>query len=152
MAKEVQMSIKMEAELRDQFIAVAAAMHRPAAQIVRELMRAYILRHETPNAETLAAIEAVERGGEYLCQCQRFLPEDGRLTPLRVLHTGNQFKKDFKHAKHRGKNMAQLRTVINLLLTGQALPRQLNDHPLKDQWKDYRDLHIEPVKKKPIRN
>jgi len=32
MAKEVQMSIKMEAELRDPFMAVAAALHRPAAQ------------------------------------------------------------------------------------------------------------------------
>ncbi len=62
MAKEVQMTIKMEPELHDQFMAVAAAMHRPAAQIVRDLMRAYIARQEVPNEETLAAIEAVERG------------------------------------------------------------------------------------------
>jgi predicted DNA-binding protein len=62
MSKEVQMSIKMEAELREQFMAVAAVMHRPAAQIVRELMRSYIARQELPNFETLAAIEAVERG------------------------------------------------------------------------------------------
>ncbi len=62
MTKEVQMSIKMEAELRDQFMAVAATMHRPAAQIVRDLMRSYIRRQETPNTETIAAIEAVERG------------------------------------------------------------------------------------------
>ena len=62
MAKEVQMSIKLEPELRDEFAALAQAMHRPAAQIVRELMRAYIARHTMPNAETIAAIEAVERG------------------------------------------------------------------------------------------
>lgn len=62
MAKEVQMSIKMEPELHDQFMAVAAAAHRPAAQIVRDLMRSYIARQETPNAETIAAIEAAERG------------------------------------------------------------------------------------------
>jgi predicted DNA-binding protein len=42
MSKEVQMSIKMEAELRDEFMAVAAQRHRPAAQIIRELMRLYI--------------------------------------------------------------------------------------------------------------
>lgn len=60
--KEVQMSIKMEPELRDQFMVAAAAMHRPAAQIVRELMRAYIARHESPNAETIAVIDAAERG------------------------------------------------------------------------------------------
>ena len=62
MSKEVQMSIKMESELREQFMAVAAVMHRPAAQIVRELMRSYIARQELPNSETIAAIEAVERG------------------------------------------------------------------------------------------
>lgn len=62
MTKEVQMSIKMEPELRDQFMAVAAGMHRPAAQIVRDLMRSYIQHQEMPNAETVAAIEAVERG------------------------------------------------------------------------------------------
>lgn len=62
MSKEAQMSIKMEAELHDQFMAVAASEHRPAAQIVRDLMRAYIARQELPNAETNLAIEAVERG------------------------------------------------------------------------------------------
>ncbi|MHB1765836.1 MAG: CopG family ribbon-helix-helix protein [Gammaproteobacteria bacterium] len=62
MAKEVQMSIKMEAGLRARFMAVAASSHRPAAQIVRELMRSYVERQEIPNAETLAAIDAVERG------------------------------------------------------------------------------------------
>ena len=62
MTKEVQMSIKMEAELRDQFMAVAATMHRPAAQIVRDLMRLYIARQETPNAATIAAMEELEQG------------------------------------------------------------------------------------------
>lgn len=62
MTKEVQMSIKMEAELRDQFMAVAATMHRPAAQIVRDLMRLYIARQETLNAATIAAMEELEQG------------------------------------------------------------------------------------------
>lgn len=42
MTNETQMSIKMEPELRDQFMAVAAAHHRPVAQIIRDLMRLYI--------------------------------------------------------------------------------------------------------------
>ena len=62
MTKEVQMSIKMEPELRDQFMVVAAAMHRPAAQIVRDLMRFYIARQEVPNAITSNAIEELEQG------------------------------------------------------------------------------------------
>ena len=62
MTKEVQMSIKLESELRDQFMAVAAATHTPAAQILRQLMRGFIARHETPNAITRAAIEELEQG------------------------------------------------------------------------------------------
>lgn len=61
MTKEVQMSIKMEPELRDRFMAVAAAMHRPAAQIVRELMRFYIARNETPNVLTTDTIRKARR-------------------------------------------------------------------------------------------
>jgi predicted DNA-binding protein len=63
MAKEVQMSIKMEAELRDQFMTAAANRHRPAAQIVRDLMRWYIeQQNETPNAVTIAAMQELDEG------------------------------------------------------------------------------------------
>ena len=62
MSKEVQMSIKMEAELHDRFMALAASEHRPAAQIVLDLMRSYLARQELPNAETNSAIESVECG------------------------------------------------------------------------------------------
>ena len=58
-------------------------------------------------------------------------------------YTG-QFKRDIKLAEKRGKNMNKLRDVIGLLLAGQALPRELGDHPLKGEWKPRRDLHIEP--------
>ena len=63
MAKEVQMSIKMESELRDRFMAVAADRHRPAAQIIRDLMRFYIADSETPNALT-AETHRKSREGE----------------------------------------------------------------------------------------
>jgi mRNA interferase YafQ len=49
-----------------------------------------------------------------------------------------------KLAQKRGKDIAKLRDVIGLLLAGKPLPRQLNDHPLKGEWKPSRDLHIEP--------
>ncbi len=62
MTKEVQISIKLEPELRDQFMAVAAATHTPAAQILRQLMRGFIARHETPNATTIAAMQELEQG------------------------------------------------------------------------------------------
>ena len=62
MAKEMQMSIKMEPELHAEFMAVAAATHTPAAQIVRQLIRSFIVRHKTPNATTIAAMQAADRG------------------------------------------------------------------------------------------
>ena len=62
MSKEVQMSIKMEPELRDQFMAVAADRHRPAAQIIRDLMRLYIADSENPNALTAETIRKSRRG------------------------------------------------------------------------------------------
>ena len=64
MAKDVQMSIKMEPELRDQFMAVAAGRHRPAAQIIRDLMRLYIANNETPKALTAETLRKSDRGEE----------------------------------------------------------------------------------------
>ncbi len=62
MTKEVQMSIKMEPELRDRFMAAAANHHRPAAQIIRDLMRRYIADSETPNALTTETLRKSDRG------------------------------------------------------------------------------------------
>ena len=56
MAKEGQMSVKMEQELRDQFMAVASDRHRPAAQIIRDLMRVYIADSKAPNTLTISAL------------------------------------------------------------------------------------------------
>ena len=55
-----------------------------------------------------------------------------------------QFRRDVKLAEKRGKDMKKLRHVIGLLLAGEALPRELGDHPLRGPWKPRRDLHIEP--------
>jgi len=46
-AKEAVFTVKLESELRDAFVAEAAAVHQPASQLVREFMRAFIRsRHE----------------------------------------------------------------------------------------------------------
>lgn len=47
MPKESVFTMKLEPELRDEFMAEARAAHRPASQVVRELMRDFIRRqHE----------------------------------------------------------------------------------------------------------
>ncbi|MRD48826.1 antitoxin of toxin-antitoxin stability system [Caenimonas koreensis] len=42
MTKEAVFTMKLEPELRDQFMAEAEAAHRPASQVVRQLMRDFI--------------------------------------------------------------------------------------------------------------
>ena len=44
MAKEAVFTMKLEADLRADFMAETDALHRPASQVVRELMREFIER------------------------------------------------------------------------------------------------------------
>ena len=44
MSKEAVFTMKLEPELRDQFMAEAEASHRPASQVLRELMREFVER------------------------------------------------------------------------------------------------------------
>jgi antitoxin component of RelBE/YafQ-DinJ toxin-antitoxin module len=62
MSKSIQMSIKMESDLHEQFMAVAASFHTPAAQLVRHLMRRFIADSETPNTITIAAMQSADKG------------------------------------------------------------------------------------------
>lgn len=62
MSKNVQMSIKMESELHDEFMAAAAITHTPAAQLVRQLMRKFIAQQQQPNAVTIEAMQAADKG------------------------------------------------------------------------------------------
>ncbi|MFI8644177.1 MULTISPECIES: CopG family ribbon-helix-helix protein [Pseudomonas] len=42
MSKHAVFTMKLEPELRDQFMAEAEASHRPASQIMREMMRQFV--------------------------------------------------------------------------------------------------------------
>ncbi len=44
MSKQAVFTMKLEPELRDEFMAEAEASHRPASQVMRELMREYVQR------------------------------------------------------------------------------------------------------------
>ena len=44
MSKDAVFTMKLESELRDAFMAEAEASHRPASQILRELMREFVER------------------------------------------------------------------------------------------------------------
>ncbi len=44
MSKQAVFTMKLEPELRDEFMAEAEAAHRPASQIMRDLMREFVQR------------------------------------------------------------------------------------------------------------
>ncbi len=59
------------------------------------------------------------------------------------VHTG-QFRRDIRRAQMRGKEMAKLRDVLNLLLADERLPPRTRDHRLTGEFAGYRTCHIEP--------
>jgi mRNA interferase YafQ len=62
------------------------------------------------------------------------------LTPVQ----SGQFRRDVKRVKKRGKDTSKLRELLTLLLASESLPERYRDHPLRGEWKGYRDAHIEP--------
>ena len=62
------------------------------------------------------------------------------LTPVRSA----QFKRDVKRVQKRGKDLARLKVLLTLLIEQSPLPSVYLDHPLRGDWKGYRDAHIEP--------
>lgn len=49
MSKDAVFTMKLEPELREEFMAAADALHRPASQIVLELMREFVRKQQEAN-------------------------------------------------------------------------------------------------------
>ncbi|MDF7680994.1 antitoxin of toxin-antitoxin stability system [Enterobacteriaceae bacterium ESL0689] len=62
MPKEAVFTMKLESSLREGFIAAAKASHRPASQVMRELMREYIRRQSDAQAYDAYVAQKVEKG------------------------------------------------------------------------------------------
>jgi predicted transcriptional regulator len=62
MSKEAVFTLKLEPDLRDQFMAEAEAAHRPASQLVRELMRDYIDRQQAAREHDAWFRAQIEQG------------------------------------------------------------------------------------------
>jgi mRNA interferase YafQ len=61
-----------------------------------------------------------------------------------ILAQTKQFKKDVKRMQKRGKDLAKIKCVIDLLLEEIPLPPKNRDHQLGGNWVGRRDCHIEP--------
>ena len=56
----------------------------------------------------------------------------------------NEMKRNVKLMRKRGKNMAKLTEILDILANGQPLSPKHNDHALTGNLKDFRECHIEP--------
>lgn len=61
---------------------------------------------------------------------------------LNVEYT-NQFKKDLKLAKRRGKDLNLLHAIMEQIVQKKCLNSRLRDHVLSGNWNLHRELHIE---------
>lgn len=56
----------------------------------------------------------------------------------------NKFEKDIKRLKKRGKDLTKLTTVAQKLIAGKVLEEKHQEHPLKGEYTDCQECHIEP--------
>lgn len=63
---------------------------------------------------------------------------------MRSFSRTTQFKKDVKRAEKRGKDLTELKVVLDLLIDGKPLPPEYRDHPLRGNFVGSRDCHIQP--------
>lgn len=63
---------------------------------------------------------------------------------MRTLARTNQFKRDYKKAKKRGKDISRLLEIVTRLASGEKLESRYRDHTLGGEYPDCRECHIEP--------
>ena len=66
---------------------------------------------------------------------------------MRSIERTRAFKRDYQRAiatpKHRDLDNL-LPAVLTLLAADTPLPAKYMDHPLRGEWKDFRDCHVKP--------
>lgn len=55
-----------------------------------------------------------------------------------------KFKKDYKLAIKRNRNIDLLDNIIRALSRGETLPEKYKDHELTGDWTGHRECHIQP--------
>lgn len=61
-----------------------------------------------------------------------------------ALLTTTAFVKDLRRVQKQGKDLDKLEAVVSLLQTQQPLPARCRAHPLRGNWANHWDCHIEP--------
>jgi len=62
----------------------------------------------------------------------------------RIVRTSKRFRKDYKKIQtSSNKKIDKLDKIMKKLINIEKLDPKYNDHPLKGDWKNFRDCHIE---------
>ncbi|AHE97221.1 hypothetical protein THITH_01865 [Thioalkalivibrio paradoxus ARh 1] len=60
--KDVGLRIRVERDLRDEFLEACRLQDRPAAQVLREFMRTYVAEHNADKQPSLFPPETITKG------------------------------------------------------------------------------------------
>ena len=63
---------------------------------------------------------------------------------MKTFRFRSAYKKDLKRIDRRGYDLAALAVILNRLRDGQQLDPAYRDHPLKGEWRGWRECHIGP--------
>jgi mRNA interferase YafQ len=63
---------------------------------------------------------------------------------MRQPNYSTQFERDLRLLQRRGKEIAKLKEVLTTLINEEPLAERYRDHPLKGNFKNRRECHIEP--------
>jgi len=63
---------------------------------------------------------------------------------MRTPNYTRQFERDLRLAQRRGKDIEKLKQVVAALINEESLAERYNDHPLKGNYRDRRECHLEP--------
>ena len=63
---------------------------------------------------------------------------------MKTFRFASAYRKDLKRVTRRNCDLTLLANVLDTLRAGQQLPTARRDHPLKGEWKGWRECHIQP--------
>jgi mRNA interferase YafQ len=63
---------------------------------------------------------------------------------MKAIRRTSRFKRDVRRMQQRGKELDQLKRVLETLVAGDPLAASYRDHVLVGQYKGTRECHIEP--------
>ena len=62
---------------------------------------------------------------------------------MKEVRKTSQFKKDFKRFSKDLEKVKLLYEIVDKLANGEEIPEEFNPHPLRGEWKDFMECHVQ---------